>query len=59
MIGYLEQGRIEGVASTNNAKRECVLRVIGNQGSLYSVRQPRLRLTSRKGAVWGMGAGLV
>lgn len=56
MIGYLEQGRVEGVAGTNNAERECGLWVIGNQGSLYRVRQLRLRVTSRKGAAWAMWA---
>lgn len=45
------------MASTNNVKRECVLWVIGNQGRLY--REPRLRVTGRKGAAWDLGTGLV
>lgn len=47
------------MASTNIAKRECVLPVIGNQRRLYRLREPRLRVTSRKGTLWDMGAGLV
>lgn len=47
------------MASTNSAKRECVLRVIENQRRVYRLREPRLRVTSRKGAAWDMGVGLV
>lgn len=58
MIGYLEQWRVE-VSSTNTAKTDCVLWVIGNRGRLYRVREPRLRVTSRKNAAWAMGSRLV
>lgn len=47
------------MSSTKYAKRERVLPVIGNQRRLYSVREPRLRVTSRKGAAWAMESGLV
>lgn len=53
----LEPGKVQGVASTNNAARDCVPRVTGSHGRLFRVRVPSV--VGRKDAAWDVGAGLV